>query len=233
MVSCPICPVRSATGRKRSGVRRPSDGCCQRTSASAPVARPVARSIFGWKNTRSSSRSIPSRSCSREHQALAAAQVAGGVVDEHGEALVLGLLRGDLGALQQLGDALPVRREEDEPHAHLHGEGHAVDLQRRLDPRDEPLQGAARIPLAAVGPQDHGKRVAGQAHRNVGAGVARQARGELAEHLIADPVAEGLVDLVQVDRGPAPPGRRACCGDPRTAVRARAPLPARSGRGGR
>ncbi len=42
-----IRPVSSATGMNSPGNSPPS-GCCQRTSASKPVIRPVSRSTIGW-----------------------------------------------------------------------------------------------------------------------------------------------------------------------------------------
>jgi hypothetical protein len=41
-------PFSSARRMKRAGVRSPSSGCCQRTSASMPTMRPVHDSICGW-----------------------------------------------------------------------------------------------------------------------------------------------------------------------------------------
>ena len=42
-----ISPECSASGRNASGSSSPRSGCCQRTSASTPVAEPVTRSTSG------------------------------------------------------------------------------------------------------------------------------------------------------------------------------------------
>ena len=46
--SGPITPEVSATGMKRAGEIMPSCGSSQRTSASAPMIRPVAMHTCGW-----------------------------------------------------------------------------------------------------------------------------------------------------------------------------------------
>ena len=48
VVSGSISSLRAASGMKSAGISSPAVGCRQRTSASTPVVRRVARSIFGW-----------------------------------------------------------------------------------------------------------------------------------------------------------------------------------------
>ena len=43
-----MCPLSSATEMKFAGSSKPRCGCRQRTSASAPMMRPVASSTIGW-----------------------------------------------------------------------------------------------------------------------------------------------------------------------------------------
>ena len=43
-----ISPLSSAISMNSSGGTIPRTGCCQRTSASSPRVRPVARSTMGW-----------------------------------------------------------------------------------------------------------------------------------------------------------------------------------------
>ncbi|MNT16342.1 hypothetical protein D3C72_1514410 [compost metagenome] len=43
-----IRPVSSASAMKRCGATMPRSGCCQRSSASTPTMRPLAKSTCGW-----------------------------------------------------------------------------------------------------------------------------------------------------------------------------------------
>ena len=185
---------------KRSGAKRPRVGCCQRISASTPVIRSVSSSTSGWYSRNSSSRSSAEPSSAAELDALdelrahrrlearhaALARVLGGIhrdvgVPEH-------VVRGDVGTgalhaeARRRDDLAPVRGR---PATRARGAG----ARRCPTPRR-----GSRGPRAGSANSSPPSRAAVSWARR----QRRQSLGGRAQQLVANRVAEAVIDRLEV-----------------------------------
>src|SRR5882672_11361823 len=186
-----IRPLSSASGTKSSGPSRPSVGCCQRTSASAPtiLERP---STTGCQ-------------CSSSSPRISAARAEHRVVEAHGAAArVLGVVHGGVGLLEQLGEVAPVARVERDADRGADGERAALDSERPAEDREQPLAERRRLLARLEAVPQQREVVAAQARERVLAPQrVLQSFGHGAQQRVARGVAERVVDqleAVEIDR---------------------------------
>ena len=157
LVSGVIRPVCSAIGMNSSGRISPSDGCCQRHSASAPTTRPVGD--VDLRLVVQDELVVLDRAAqlAGEREALHGVPVLLGLVELGAGVVGLGDVHRDVGALQQRLAVLAVRREAGDADRGADLERQAVDLERLRRPSRILLGDVDRV-LARRRPTAAGRR---------------------------------------------------------------------------
>ena len=224
-------PVALGEREEQSGRSVPRAGWCQRTSASAETSRPVSRSTTGSTSMSTCAVGDGLAQLAHQREQRRVVDVDVRAVDDRGVRAVLGGVHRDVGALEQVADRRGVLgRHRDADRA---GQVQPLLVRRRTGSSSASSSGVA-TPSAAVVGRPARRRTANssppsRATVTPGPAAVAEAVGDLADQLVADVVAEGVVDgleAVQVDdhdrrRGTARRRRAAtrCVGQRRAGAR--------------
>ena len=125
-------------------------------------------------------------------------RVPPGAVHHHPRARFVRILEGNLDALQQLVGARAVSGKQAHPARQAQIEAHLGEMKAAADDREELLGVEQRALRGAAGREHQELSLAESRHGVVGGGVVLEPAGGLAQHLIADLVSEGGVDVAEV-----------------------------------
>ena len=181
----------------------PCPGRRQRSSASAPMMRPLRRSTLGWYLIVELVALQRAPQLALEHQALDRRGVhLRGVEGEGVAAVLLGVVHRRIGVAQQVDDVLRVARAEGDADAG--GQEHLVlaQLERARDlgeQRTRQLRDRAAVVGIGRQPVDEQRELVPRQAPDHGVlgQRARQALRQHLQHAVAGAVAEGVVDLLE------------------------------------
>ena len=192
-------PVCSTIGMKSDGGSRPRSGCCQRTSASAPWTREAVHAHDRLVEDHDLVSVEGAPELAEHAQPAYRVAVERGRVHLATRVRLLGRVHRDVGAPQQRVRIVPVAREAGDSDAHPHLERHLVDANGLLDARDQLVGDLLElIRVAGVLARQNRELVAAEARdQTARADDLPQPRSEIAQQLVAEVVAERVVDLLE------------------------------------
>ena len=214
----PISPISSASPMNSVGPTGISvPGRCHRTSASTPWTSPLKRSTIGWY-CRASCRSATARRNATSVSMRVRASRSSWASKISTRSRPRSLAR-YIAASASASSWAAVRSVSPPAgrHADREGDGHRAlaHVDRAAQSGSDALHGRERGPRVGEVLAQHHELVAAEATDRVGAPhAAREAPGDLAQHLVTDLVAERVVDQLEVidvhehhrDRSAAPAG---------------------------